>query len=427
MKVLIISHNPMSVKHSSGKTLLAFFSKFKKEELCQLYIHTGTPDREACESYYRVTDKSVLKGVITRRVKGGEVKPVPISVQTVETHNAFYKSTYGSKKKRQPHIEILRDIMWKISPWYNKSLKQWIEGQKPTCIYVAIGSSKFLYDMALKISKDYNLPIYTYVCDDFYFADTPKGVFGAWWKKSLDKKTRQLFCSTKKIVSICDEMSTLYSKEFSRPALTIMTGTNYEICAPQFKEEIKTISYFGKISLNRYKSIADICRALDEINAERETDYSVEIFCEEPDDEVKAEFADIKSARFNRFLMGENFDKRFFESDALLHIEAFDAKSIDRVKHSVSTKIADSLSSGIPLFAYGPDCVASIGHLIRNNCAIVATNKAELKEKLITLFCDANERKASSERNVEVAKKFHDPESVSGEIYSLLSEQKEVL
>lgn len=80
------------------------------------------------------------------------------------------------------------------------------------------------------------------------------------------------------------------------------------------------------------------------------------------------------------------------------------------------------LSSGIPFFVYGPDCVASIGHLIRNNCAIVATNKAELKEKLITLFCDANERKASSERNVEVAKKFHDPESVSGKIYSLLLE-----
>ena len=43
MKVLIISHNSLSPKHSIGKTLISLFSCFDKNELCQLYIHGSDP------------------------------------------------------------------------------------------------------------------------------------------------------------------------------------------------------------------------------------------------------------------------------------------------------------------------------------------------------------------------------------------------
>lgn len=425
MKVLIISHNPMSVKFGIGKTLLASFSCFKKEELCQLYTHAGVPDRKACESYYRITDRNVLKGVLTRKVKSGTAEPVPITEQAEEkNNNIFYKNIYKNQKNKLPSHEFFRDIMWKISPWYNKQVKEWIVEQKPTCIYVAIGSNKFLYDIAIKISRDYELPIYTYVCDDFYFANTPNGFWGYMWKKALDKKTCELMSASKQIISICDEMSELYSKEFFRPALTVMTGTNYQISKPVFKEKIRSIRYFGRLNLNRYKSIAEVCRALDKINSENGTDYTVEIFCKEPDENIKSEFRNVQSAKFSGFLLGKEFEEKLFGADVLLHVEAFDSASIDRVKHSVSTKIADSLASGIPLLAYGPSCVASIAHLIRNNCGIVATDSAELKEKLYKLFFDGDYRKTSSIRNIEVAKKYHNPQIVSKKLHSLLSDKK---
>ncbi len=411
----------MSARYGIGKTLLSCFSQFKKEELCQLYIHTGAPDRETCQSYYRVTDKSVLKGVITRRVAGGTLKPVPLEKQPAIIANSFYKRTYGSKKNKQPNREFLRDVMWKISPWYNRALKQWIQEQQPTCLYVAIGSNKFLYDMALRIAKDFDLPICTYVCDDFYFAQAPQGFWGWLWKRTLDKKTRELMAATTQIVSICDEMSTLYGREFSRPAATVMTGTNYRISEPVFKESIHTLRYFGKTNLNRYQSLADIGRALDEINSEKGTDYSLEIFCDTPSPEARQALESSRSVQVFPFLVGEEFNERFFNSEALLHVEAFDLPTIDRVKHSVSTKIADSLASGIPLFAYAPAGIASVEHLIRHQGGIVATDKNQLKEKLCLLFENAICRKQSSERNVQIAKDYHDPQVVSRTIYSLLT------
>jgi len=422
MKVLIISHNPMSTKHSIGKTLLSLFSEFKREELCQLYIHTGLPERDVCSSFFRVTDKDVLRGVVTRKVAGKTVEATLPEEAPQEVRTEFYKKTYGNAKNRQPHRELLRDLMWALSPWYNKKLRDWVAQEKPTCIFAAIGSGTFLYKMALKIAKDFNLPLFTYVCDDFYSLKTPRTLLGPLWKANIVRQTKKLLGRSAAIVSICQELSDYYQQEFNRPAHTVMTGTNYQVAqAPAVREEVKTIRYFGKVTLNRYKSIADICRAIDRLNAQQGQHYAVEIFCGEPDRETTAEFADIQCAKFCGFISGQEFENTFFSSHALLHIEAFDAPSVDRAKYSVSTKIADSLASGIPFFAYGPREVASIGHLLRHQCAVVATAKEELPEKLTELFTDSRLRATLGEKQLQTAAQYHDPHKVSQQLYSLLN------
>ena len=99
-----------------------------------------------------------------------------------------------------------------------------------------------------------------------------------------------------------------------------------------------------------------------------------------------------------------------------------DEKSIDRVRHSVSTKIADSLGSGIPLFAYAPETVASMGHLIRNECAITVKSKDELRSGLITVFTDADGREKAAKNGIKTAKMYHDSEKISKELKKMFEE-----
>lgn len=422
MKVLIISHNPMSTKHSIGKTLMSLFSSFNKEEMCQLYIHTGLPEVEICSSFFQVTDKEVLQGFFSRNVRGKVVRAFLKKEENKEGLKS-YRKLYNSKRNHEPHREILRDLMWKLSPWYNQKLKSWIEEQKPTCIFVAIGSSTFLYDMALKISKDYNLPIYTYVCDDFYSLKTPKTILGPLWKKLIVLKTKKLMQNTEVIVTICKELSDFYRKEFKRRAITLMTGTNFEIVKnKKINEKVKKIRYFGKLSINRYKSIAEICKALDEINIKMKEKYFVEIFCGKIDKEILEEFKNTNSVKFYDFISGEEFKQEFFSSDILVHIEAFDEISVDRVKYSVSTKIADTLASGIPLLAYGPDSVASIQHLKREKAGIIITNKEELQDALKDILENQEKRKKVSIEEIKTADTYHNPLKISELLYNLLKE-----
>lgn len=83
MKLLIISHNPMSTYNNMGRTLCGLFNRFSKEELCQLYIYPSVPDVDRCGSYYRITDKDVLKSYFLLKVKGNEIYP------DLENHNLF--------------------------------------------------------------------------------------------------------------------------------------------------------------------------------------------------------------------------------------------------------------------------------------------------------------------------------------------------
>ena len=417
MKVLVISHNPMSKQFGIGKTLLSLFSVFQKSEICQIYINSALPDQDVCESFYRLTDKQVLRGVLTRKVSAGAVEARPDT-------DMVTRKTVTNPKNRRPDREIARDMIWKLSPWYNRMLKQWIYEQNPTSIFAAIGSGTFLYDMSVRIAKDYHIPLYTYICDDFYSMQPPKEFLGKLWKHRLIRNTKALMRKTCAIVTICDELTNYYATEFGKPAHTIMTGTNFKVAEHVYvRPEVRNICYFGKLSLNRYQSIANICRTIDAINAASYSNYTVDIYSDKPDETIRRAFAGIQSAVFHDFVSGNEFQTAFFSSDVLIHVEAFDASSIDRVKHSVSTKIADTLASGIPMLAYGPECVASIGHLVRNKCAFVATSEIELKQTLKILLNDTEVRKATAMRAIVTAERYHHPVKVSQKLYALLSQQ----
>ncbi len=427
MKVLIISHNPITTYQNMGKTMISLFSSFKKAELCQLYIYPTIPDIDFCKSYFRVTDKDVLKSYFRFKVCSGEIDKKTIDT---EQHEMFQRkkdqSFYHNQKNKTSHRMLMRDIMWKCVHWYNDSLKQWLKKELPTCIFVAPGSAEFLYDIALKISKKLNIPIVSYICDDYYFVKLSNNLLNRLRVIKLRRKIAKLMKHTSHIVSICDDMSRLYSKEFSVPATTIMTGTNYTIAEKvSIKEDTQAITYMGNIRCNRFSSLAEIGAVLDEINKEQNKEFTLNIYTAEQNSDILSTFDGINSVKLCGYVSGEEFDKVFHSAEILLHTEAFDQASIDMVKHSVSTKIADSLASGIPLFAYGPQQVASMKHLIDNDCAVIATSKDELKAALIKAFYDFDCRKTVAEKSLITAQKYHCSPKNSSNLYEIMESLNE--
>jgi hypothetical protein len=117
-----------------------------------------------------------------------------------------------------------------------------------------------------------------------------------------------------------------------------------------------------------------------------------------------------------------SFIKAFRDSDCLVHVEAFDKESVDLVKGSVSTKIADSLASGIPLLAYGPAGVASMEHLRRNDCAFLAGDYESLKMVIRELLTDREKRKLVSENALYTARCYHVSDTNSMRLRSIIQQ-----
>lgn len=423
MKVLIVSHPPVTTHEAMGKTFLSLFIKFKKEELCQFYIGPNIPDIDFCNSYFRITDKDVLKSYFKFKVKSKK-----ISIQEINNSNSILFESekdelfYKNKKNKTSFRILLRDLMWKFSHWYTKELKEWVKEEEPTHIFVAPGNAKLIYDVAIKLSKELKLPIITYICDEFYFVNNVNTLLDKLRLKLIRNKMHQLMDRTSHIVTICDRLNELYSKEFDKPTTTIMTGASFDTTEKKVDIiKLKALYYFGNIICNRYISLADIGRVLKRINFENNTDFVLKIYTNVKDRELLNYLSEIDTIRYCGHITGDEFYKVFHSADILVHTEAFDKESVDLVKNSVSTKIADSLASGIPLFAYGPAKVASMKHLIDNNCAITATSDDELYDALKSVFFDSDLRKKVVANALETAERYHNSKINSNSLYDLIN------
>ncbi len=423
MKVLILSHNPMTTHNNMGKTMATLFRAFAPEELCHLYVYPTIPDVDMCASYYRITDKDVLKSYFRFRVKGREIGHSEINTEKHELYeNERDESLYRNKKNKTPFRMLMRDCMWRFSRWYEKGLDAWIREQKPTHLFLAPGSAKFIYDVAIKIAKKHNLPLITYICDDYYFVKPAATLLGRIQQKSLRRKMDKTLARSHQIITICHELEKLYGEKFGVPTVTVMTGSDFSVAsAPRERSEIRSLVYMGNIRCNRFRSLAEIGRALDEINRERGTACTLKIYSGQRDKDILELLEPIQSVEFCGFVSGEEFRRTFESADMLLHVEAFDEESMDLVKHSVSTKIADSLSSGIPFFAFAPENIASMGYLLRNGCALTCTEACNLKEKLCKALFDEELRCETVSRALEIARQNHEGASVAENIRRVIA------
>lgn len=409
MKVLIISHNPVSGQSNMGKTFLSLFAQFDREELCQLYIYPVIPNENRCASYYRITDKDALNSVVRLKKAGGEISADRITADQGLYEDAQDQAFYKSRKNKSALRRLLRDAMWAMAPWYTGQLKAWLERENPDCIFVAPGVAKFLYDFALRISRQRKIPIVTYICDEYYFVKKPAQRLDMLRLKLLQRKMEQLMRATGHLVVISEELKEAYSRHFGVDTTVIMTGAAVSSADDRMVcENPRNICYFGNIRCNRYMNLARIGRTLDEMNREYGTDYRLKIYTAEKDPQILGEFREIRSVEICGFVTGAEFDRAFRSADLLLHTEAFDEASMDFTQHSVSTKIADSLAAGIPMIAYGPGKISSMAHLLRHDCAIAAVSPDRLRGALETALTD-KEARARVARNARIAAaRYHD-------------------
>ena len=420
MKVLIISHVPCSSYEAMGITFCSLFKKFEKEELCQLYFYPSIPDVDVCTSYYQITDYDLVDALMIKDVKGRKVNP------DLKRHSLYTNEKDArifSKSNNHSSIKlILRDLLWNKSKVINSNLERWIKSEKPTCIFVAPGGYSFTYDIVVKISEKFNLPIISYICDEYFFVKKQKNLLWNYHQNKVETSMLNFFKKSDHIIGICDEISNSYGKYFNCNATTICTGSRMSLKSiTENKSNLRTISYFGNIvGFKRYESLIDVGKCLEEINCENNTNYSLDIYSGDRDQDILNEIRSVKTINFKGYLSGKDFEEAFSNAEILLHVEAFNENTIEQVKNSVSTKIADSLASGIPLLAYAPDNIASINHLKRNKCAFVATNYNELKKAIKLVFRNKELRLQVTKQALKTAKKYHDSERNSKQLREIL-------
>lgn len=404
MKVLLISHNPVTTYNNMGKTFLSLFSAFKREELCQLYIYPTVPDVDCCGSYYRFTDGDALHSLIDGRVVGGEVFP------NLECHSEFNSENeerfYRTPRNRKEIARLGRDMVWKLSNWNNTALNEWLDQQAPDLIFAAVGNQEMLYDMAMMVAKQRNIPLVPYVCDDYYYSHGNGGFIQRLREKRINVKIHELMRHAALTVTICQELTNGYARTFEVKAETVMTSPvaqvrHYTVTGIGSKHLV----YMGNIEAGREQPLMELGRALVAENRMSGMAHTLDIYTDNKCPKALNWLASCPAICLHGFVTGQSYMETFDGADVFVHVESFEEKNRERVRYSISTKIIECLASGRPLLAYGPKDVASMAYLRRNKCAILAQSQEELTAAVENVLTKEQIRKSVVENALQTAKR----------------------
>lgn len=408
-KILVISHNCFSHSGSNGRTLGNFFEGYPKDKLAQFYIVNEDPDWDVCERYFRITDGEIVKSICRDKKLGHCVKVKKTNI--VGNEETANRSVLTRIKSSSASL-FMRELLWKEPLWNKEKLYRWIERFCPDMILYQAGNLGYLCELAVDISRKYDIPLLVYNSEGYYLKkyDYIKGTFSfSFWfsaymflfKNSFEKLMR----NARAAIYISEDLRNAYRKIFDIPSYYIMTATSN---APILKkeDEIKKISYLGNLGLGRHKSLIEIATILQEIDKK----YNIDVYGNAPEQQIIDDLKQTDGIQYHGVVSYEEVRRIINSSDINIHVEGFEPFFVEDSKYAFSTKIADLLASGNVLLMYAPENLTSTRYIAENECGCVINNYKDLKYKIKEILDDSKLRNYYIENAKKIVEQNHNME-----------------
>lgn len=278
----------------------------------------------------------------------------------------------------------------------------WISRFKPEVIYTCLGNARLIRLALLSSGAAGDIPIVPHFMDDWpstLYADGR--VLGVPRRLTLGC-LRRLFASAPMGFCIGTDMAAEYHSRYAlefHPFMNCVDDADF--ANTTFRQAPRPLiwSYVGGLHLNRWKSLLMIARS---ISARNET---LNVFA--PSSDVRQHsslFSGLRNSHL-RSLPPERVMDPMKQSDVLVHVESFDPAECAFTRLSVSTKLAQYLSSGKVLLGVGPAELAST-KLIRDAGAglvVSQESQAAVDSGVSRIAQDATFRSSCGQRALQFA------------------------
>ena len=401
--VLIVSNTCFSYTGNLGRTLSNLFEGWPADRLSQLYFHSGVPGGEVCRSYFRFSDADALRSVIDRKHRGLEIdarsgQDVRCAADQIAAYG--YSLIRGEKSSV---VRLAREVWWSLSNWDSPRLRAWVRGRAPQVILFVVGDCLFTYRIVNRLADDLDIPVVPLCLDDYLSdADGSRYSIGNFLQKHILKQAAATMDRSRFLLTACEGMSRDYAQKYGRECREIYTvASKPEAPAGGGRE----ICYFGNIGLGRWSSLLAIGKAVRSLGLD-----GIHVYSGEKPGAAEKWLTVENGIFFHGSIPYQEVKEKTARSILLLHVESFDQSDAERVRYSISTKIADGLASGICIFAYGPAEVNSIQYLKRNHAAYVVTDEKDLAAGLREILEDDGLRGEVIRNAVNLARTNHSRE-----------------
>lgn len=390
LKVLVVSRDVWN--ESTANTLNDLFQNQDTIKLAHIYIETKRPKNSFCDSFFQISEYSLIKRIFNWKTKTGQ----KVDSNYVDNESIAKKeaSTMDFVRHHRRYIyTVLRELLWLLNGWKTKELREYIKEENPDVIWF-MGSPLILMNRLMRyVVKVSKKPYCIFEMDDVYNYD----IYGLKpleriYRFFLKANVRKLMRGVSQLFVISPKMKKEYDEAFHLDSIILTRGIDFSSVTyhPYQPHNPIQLVYMGQVIYDRISTIEMIGRVLDEINAE-EKRFILSVYTKNPVDPVAKEkmikkgsvlFCDPVPYSEVKNILGQN--------DVVLFVESFNMEFKRLVRLSFSTKITDCLGSGKCILAVGPSDIAPIEYLRNNDAAFVASNEQELKDVFAKMLVKGN-------------------------------------
>ncbi|MGI2095719.1 hypothetical protein [Shewanella glacialipiscicola] len=395
-KVLIISHNSLSLTANNGKTLESIFDCFPSESIAQLFFQTEVPSSNKFKNFFRISDLDIVRKLPSLKFDFGD--------KIESEYHSKQPNVYGDSswivnkiKKLTKLKSVVRTLLYSFNIEKGNKLNSWLDEFNPTAVFVLGGESAFLFRIALRISQKRAIPLHLFFTDDYIF-NSKSSCFNVVRINYLNtiyscvKYSKSCFC-------ISDKMSQLYKEKFLKDFNTLNNAVDLN------KEVVERINYPGKpirfvyaggLTLGRDLALLNFCQVISLFSLHNKgLDVGVDIYsANEIPSKIRNSLNEINNLKVSMhgFKPALEMDFIYNNADFLLHVESSEPVNKSKTYLSISTKISECLVSKRCLIAFGPSDLASMELIKDNEIGVQLDSELPIyeNEKVLSsiIFCD---------------------------------------
>lgn len=384
MKILLITAEEWNDYVYGNGVLTNWFTGFDAE-FAQIYTSPGLPNNKVCSKYFQIDERQMVKSLYSNTKAGREVKmPTNEREQDAAKSNAQRKGIYGIFKKlslwMHTPIVMLQDFIWMTGRYDKAALQRFIDGYKPDVVFCPQLGNPKMWRLEKLVKGMTDVPFVAFTGDDEasyqQVSKSPLFWLRRWYCHNGLKNSVKIFSH---YFMHSKEQAQDYTNEYGVPTSTLYKCGDFsnEFVKKSVGSPIRLV-YAGRLYCNRWKTLAEIGKALYEINKHGER-MVLDIYTQEAlTNEQRKALSPENSVYMKGSVNPQQLKEVYRNADIALHVESMDKKNRLATRVSFSTKIIDLMASSCAILAVCWNRHCGYQYLRDNDAAFCVDNYSDI-------------------------------------------------
>jgi glycosyltransferase involved in cell wall biosynthesis len=380
-RVLLVNYEPINRRYATGITMGSLFRGWPKDRIAQIYCDDSEPDTSICDRSWHLDLEDLrmpewLRAKVVVAMKARRQRHAENQTGIVVAGRVRNTSSLRNQVFRLAKMAFFRGLefsSYKVSP----ELHAWVRSFRPDVIYSILGDLHLL-KLVQELSDDQAIPVVPHFMDDWIVSLHNRGLVERVLKHQLVTATRRIMRTAPTMMVISRAMAEEYEKRYQYVFVPFMNciDPNGFGSARRHRYDGETFRfvYAGGLHLGRWQLLLDIGQVLSALTSSG-TKAVIDVYAPNITDEISAHLSAQSVIRLCGAVPPDKVKDILANCDGLLHIESFEESIKHYTRYSMSTKIPEYLASGVAIFAYGPENLASIQYIGANNCGVVVEER----------------------------------------------------